>query len=391
MDFGTLLWSLRCLMGEAQKEQMANTRIGNLAAAAKLKEAALLTDQIGGAQGAEFRADVYQRRSSRMLHSDNMAAAAQDACSSLRAARASGSRTVLVGALFICGDAAKLAPIEMVNAERESRERRCGSALYGGLDLSQEGWVSLPTTPAGLSRLSLAYNEAAVAIRDAALAGNRGRLAAHDDRLIPDLRAEAWARGSLGAALFTSGEDPQRSLELLRRAVALRRQVLRTAALGRDALDKQRGLANELSVLGVVRCYRGSDGFAEAGVCLREAFELAEAAGSVRLAVKTGRYLINLCGEVPSVVGPAEAEAFRSRRNHLLVQMGRSPETSCSICLESLAPPADGVAGGGGSGGAGGPPSWCVRVLECSHQFHHGCLLTWQRTASTLACPLCKK
>jgi len=32
-----------------------------------------------------------------------------------------------------------------------------------------------------------------------------------------------------------------------------------------------------------------------------------------------------------------------------------------------------------------------VYVLKCGHQFHLGCLSTWWRTQSNLACPLCKK
>jgi len=84
--------------------------------------------------------------------------------------------------------------------------------------------------------------------------------------------------------------------------------------------------------------------------------------------------------------------------NQCVVQMGRSPETSCySVCLdlESLAPSSDGAAEdaacGGGNGGAGGPLSSCVRVLLCWHQFHYGCLSTRRLTALTRACPVCKK
>jgi len=92
-------------------------------------------------------------------------------------------------------------------------------------------------------------------------------------------------------------------------------------------------------------------------------------------------------------VGPAEAEALRSRLTQLLVQMGREPEMSCSICLEPFAAPADGAAeDAAGSGGSAPSDSRsCVHVLECNHQFHRGCLLTWRRTIKNFACPLCKK
>jgi len=163
------------------------------------------------------------------------------------------------------------------------------------------------------------------------------------------------------------GEEPQRSLELLRQAVVLWRQVLRTATPGRDTEDAQRMLADHLSTMGAVLKAGGSEQMVEAGACLREALALGEGLGNAILTEKTLYYLINLCGAPHTMVGPAEAEAFRSRLNQLLVQMCRSPETSCSICLEPLAPPADGAAedaaGGGGSGGAGGPSDSCVHVL----------------------------
>jgi hypothetical protein len=218
--------------------------------------------------------------------------------------------------------------------------------------------------------------------------------AADDERLVPDLPTEAQARSSLALTLHRLGEEPQRSLELIRQAVALWRLMVRPLAPGQDTLNA-RGLANQLSTLGGVLTAHGSDGMAEAEACLREALALGEGLGDVRLAVKTLTYLINLCGEAHATVGPAEAEVFRSRLNQLLVQMGRSPETSCSICLEPLAPPADGAAedaaGGGGIGGVGDPPGSCVRMLACHHQFHYGCLSTWGRTgARSHACPLCK-
>jgi len=154
-------------------------------------------------------------------------------------------------------------------------------------------------------------------------------------------------------------------------------------------------LADELSTLGFVLKGNGSDGMAEAEACLREALALSEGLGDVFLTVKILTYLINLCGEAHAAMGPAEAEAFRSRLNLLLAQMGRSPETSCSICLEPLAPPADGAADDAASGddsrNTSGTPDSCVRVADCFHQFHHGCLFAWLRTTSKYVCPLCKK
>jgi len=114
---------------------------------------------------------------------------------------------------------ANQAPDEMVKAERESREQESlgGSPSYGGLDLSQEGWVSLPTTPAALSRLSLAYKEAAVAMCDAALAaaGGRDSPTANDKRRVPSLVLEAQVCGHLGGSLYDLGER-RRGVELLR-------------------------------------------------------------------------------------------------------------------------------------------------------------------------------
>jgi len=395
-DRAKLIRSCGNLLAEAEKVAMTNTRLGHLAAAGKFKEAAMVGDLVGGALGASLRANADHLLCNTLTRLGDMAATAEAACSSLRAARASDSRTMLVKSLFVCGEVARIAPSEMVNALRASgeQERVNGSPpTHGGLDLSQEGWISLPTTPVALSRLGHAYNEAAVAICNKALAeaGGRGNPAANDGR-VPDPRVEAQARASLGVSLYTLGEEPQRSVELLRQAVALWRLMVRTAAPGDDTLSAQRGLADELSIMGVVGCGLGFDGIVEAEACLREALALGGVVRDLMLTVKSLRYLINLCGQAPATVGRAEAETFRSRLNQCLVQMGRSPETSCSICLEPLAPPADAAAGDAASGsGSAGGSSDCVRVLGCDHQFHHGCLTTWRHTTSNRACPICKK
>jgi len=116
---------------------------------------------------------------------------------------------MLVTALAQCSSVAMYAPEEMARGEGESREqeRLGGSPSYGGLDLSREGRISLPTTPAALSRLMVAYNEAAVGICDAALAaaGGRGRSAADDSSRVPVLYVEAQARGSLAKCLYAQG------------------------------------------------------------------------------------------------------------------------------------------------------------------------------------------
>ena len=397
MDVATLFQSYCDLMGQGSAVQMSNTRIGSLAAVERCQEAATVADLIGGAAGAGRRAEADSFRTVCLLCLGQNAAAARAACSSLRAARASGDMTKLAAALVKCGDVAGEAPGEMVSAERESREqeRLSGSPSYGGFDLSQAGRVSLPTTPAALSRLGLAFYEAAVGLCDAALAaaGGRGSPAADDEWRVPDLHVEARVRGSLGACLLGLREEQQRSLDLLRQAVALLRQVLRTGVGGPAAISIQQGLANRLVTLGVARSGYGSEGMAEAELCLREALALCESIGFVNLNVKTLRCLINVCGVADATVGPAEAEAFRSRLNQLLFRMGRSVETNCSICLEPLAPPTEGVAeyAAGGRGGAVGPSDSCVRVLGCDHQYHHGCITTWQRKTFKLVCPMCKK
>jgi len=398
MDAANLVLCYDVLIAAASEAQMPNTRIALLTAAKTYRRAASVADLIGGAEGALRRANADQLISSCMSRLGDMAAAALAASSSLRTARVSGDRTMLVCGLISCGAAARFAPGEMANAERASREQERISGYpvsYGGLDLSHEGRISLPTTPAALSRLSLAYNEAAVALCDAAIvaAGGRGSLAANDKGSVPDARCEAQARGSLGLSLDDLGEERQRCLKLLRQAVGLRRQVLRTAAPGQDTLSAQRMLADQLCIMGAVGSHHLSPELAEADACLREALALGENLGHVWLTVKTLRCLINLFGEAGAAVGSAEAEGLRSRLNQLLIQMGREPETSCSICLEPFAAPADGAAeDAAGSGGSAPSDSRsCVRVLECNHQFHSGCLLTWQRTIKNFACPLCKK
>jgi len=394
------------LVNEAHQTHIANTRLGYLAAVAKSKEAASVADLIGGVRGAMRRVHADKLQSHCLVRLGNMAAAARVACSSLRAARAAGRRPSLLLALVACGTVAQKAPDEMLKAERESREqeRRGGSfPSYGDLDLSQEGRISLPTTPAGLSRLELAYYEAAVATCDAALvaAGGRESPAADDDERVPSLDVEAEARGALGGFLYHLGEW-QRGLELLRQALALLRQVLQRAAPGCDALDAKLSLANLLCNLGMVLNSSGardggyapaSVGMAEAEAYLREALELSEETDDMGRKQRLLLTLANMSGRPDQPVGPAEAAAFRSRLNALYAQAGRNHGTSCTICLEPLEQPDDG-AGQGGVGDGVTPDGYAnsaVYVLPCAHQFHRGCLSGWWCTRSDFKCPLCKE
>jgi len=392
-DVASLCQRFSDLSTEGYQAFMANTRIGYLAAAENAKEAASVADLIGGAEGAGRRTEADILLANCLLSLGNPAAAARAACSSLRAARAAGSRTLLITSLMTCGAVAYKAPHEMVKAERESREqeRLGGSPSYGGLDLSQEGWVSLPTNPAALSRLNLAYEEAAVAICDAALtaAGGRDSPAADDERNVPSLLLEAQVRGRLGISLDDLGER-QRGEELLRQTVALLRLEVRRAAPGSDLLGAKHGLVSVLCNLAVMQ-NTGSDGTAEAEACLREALALCEDADAVLLKQMVLRDLANMSGRPDQPVGPAEAAALRSRLNALYAQAGRNHDSSCTICLETLEQSDSGAKNDDGGRGADGYTNAAVLVLNCGHQFHRGCLSTWFRTAASRACPLCKK
>jgi len=167
VDLATLVRKYLVLLDEVDEVRMTNSRAGHLEAVDKLMAAAALSDRIGGAQGAFRRSDADQLLATCLVRLGATSSAAEAACSSLRAARASGSTLMLVSALATCGEVAKVAPDEMVIAEIESRERERVSGFppsYGRLDLSQEGRISLPTTSTARSRLGLAYNEAALAI-----------------------------------------------------------------------------------------------------------------------------------------------------------------------------------------------------------------------------------
>jgi len=397
MDMANLEARYGELFDEGDQAAMANTRIGYLAAVAKAKEAAAVADLIGGAGGASRRAQADLFLSDCLFRLGEMAAAASAACSSLRTARASGNISALVRSMCACGDVAREAPDEMVKAERAHREqgRRSGSApSYGGLDLSQEGHISLPTTPAALSRLRITYMEAAIRICDAALAaaGGRGSPAADDELRVPSLGLEATARGSLGSSLDDLGVEPQRSLELVRQAVALMRQRVRRAAPGLDVLRAKGALAGMLCNLGAG--LSGSNGMAEAAACMREALELGEETDDVGLKQIVLTNLSNMSGRPDKPVGPAEAAALRSRLNALYAQAGRNPDTSCTICLDPLEQPGGGAeqdATDDGGLTADGYTNSAVRVLQCAHQFHRGCLSAWWCTRSDRACPLCKK
>jgi len=226
MEMAKLTQRFRVLMAEVEKVYMTNTRVGYLAAAEMAKEASSVADLIGGAGGAFRRSDADQGAANCLTRVGDMTAAARAACSSLWAARVSGNRTKIVMVLAMRSTMAQKAPNEMAQAEKESREqeRRSGSRSYGGLDLSKEGRVRLPTTPDALVLLSLAYNEAALAICDSALAaaGGRDSPAAADERIVPSLSVEAEARGCPGVCLHELG-DRERSLELVRQAVVLMR------------------------------------------------------------------------------------------------------------------------------------------------------------------------
>jgi len=400
MDVAKLLQLLRRfheLSDEATQALVPHTRVGYLAAVEKYKESALVADLIGGAEGADRRADSDRLVGRCLFRLGNMAAAAHAACSSLRAARASGRRTALVTSLITCSTVAHEAPDVMVKAERESREqeRRDGFPSYGGLDLTQEGKISLPTSPAALARLGLMYMEAAVATCDTALAaaGGRDNPADGDDdeRRVPSLRIEAEARGALGVRLGSLNVERQRSLELLRQAVELLRRAVRMATPGVDTLEANRLLATWLSNLGCM--LDQASGMAEAAACQREALKLSEKLTDVRLKQGVLINLANMSGRPDQPVGLAEAAALRSRLNALYAQAGRSTDTSCMICLEPLEQPGGGAeqeAIGDGGRGADGFANAAVFVLQCGHQFHRGCLSTWWRTAASQACPLCK-
>ena len=104
--------------------------------------------------------------------------------------------------LSMCGNLAREAPVELAKAERDrqTQERLSISPSHGDLDLSQEGRIRLP---ADISRLSLAFNTAAVDLCDAALlaAGGCDGAAAASSHIVPLLEVEAHARGVLGSSL----------------------------------------------------------------------------------------------------------------------------------------------------------------------------------------------
>jgi len=381
------------LLDEADKTRMTSSRVGYLAAAEKLKEAALVADRIGGQSGASIRAHADQVLSNVMLLLRDMPAAVRAACSSLRAARSAGCRTSLIRGLAAAYPVTKYAPHEMAMAECESREqeRHSGSFPSYGLDLSMEGLVSLPMTAVAIRRLGLAYSEVAVEICDAALAeaGGRGSPAAADEQRVPSLRVEAQSRSRLGLCLDTLGEQRQRSLELLEQAVALLRQDVQAAAPGDAAMGEKRALAVELSNLGDVM----QNSPAEAEKHLREALELSEETNDVKLKQVVLTSLANLSCEPDQPVGLAEAAALRSRLNQLYLQNGRIPDTTCTICLEPLEQPNDGEDEGPAGDDCHQADDSSVRVLpNCGHQFHYGCLSTWWDTRLERgACPICKK
>jgi len=312
-EFDGLVRRYTDLMKEADRMQMTSSRVSCLAAVEKLKAASTVADLVGGGHGAFFRSDADGTLSRVLFHLGDTKAAAHPACSSLQAARLAGDRTMVVKGLATCGLVAQVAPSEMLKAEKEIREqeRLSGSPpSFGGLDLSQEGRISLPTTPAALARLWHAYYAAAVSICDAARAAarDRGTPLADENVRLPSLSVEAQARGNLGSCLHQLGVERQRSLELHWQGVALRRRVLQTAVSDDEVKCAKRLLAIDLSNL-------ADTDTTQALACLREALELSEDTDSVKLKQVVLTRLANLSCKPDQPVKPAEAAAFRSRLN----------------------------------------------------------------------------
>jgi len=171
LDHAKLLQSNDDLKNDAGVSLMKGTRHGNLTTVGILREAAAVADLIGGAAGLHRNIHVFYVISHCQLALGDVTAAAGAAFASQRAARAVGSRTELVKALALAGTVALDGPDAMARTESEGRqqERTSRYSTYG-LDLSKEGRIRLPSTPADLSRLSRTYCEAAVAVCDASVA-----------------------------------------------------------------------------------------------------------------------------------------------------------------------------------------------------------------------------
>jgi len=393
------------LLFDARELYQHSTRLSYLAAVEKLKEAEAVAEHIGGADGCILHVDAGLLHSDSLVCLGDLAAATRAACDTTRAARASGNIARLIQALVACGTVAEDAPEEMARAEERSleQERLRGFApSFGGMDLSKQGWICLPTTPAALSRFCIRYGEAAVFICDAALAACGGRDSPGPGKA-DELRVAADVRRYLAVCLFKRGEDRQRGLKVMREAVELLRHVMRMVAPDIDAREDKRKLACQLDNLGnmLIQGEHGSEPeiMAEVEACTREALELSESLEDVQLKINILRSLVNLCGQPHATVGRAEAEALRSRLNRLYSQKGRTHDTSCTICLEPLEQPSAAAGEGDGGDGAVGDADSYVGVLKCGHQFHRGCLSTWWHTTAnrvnpdynSYACPLCKK
>ena len=201
VDREELLLKYHRLVAETGKAQRAGTRVGFITATENSTAAAAVAQEIGGAEGAFFMADAQRLLSNIFIRTENQTGAARAACSALRAATVSGSRTALTRALTALGNVAEIAPGEIVMAATESREQeRRALSPYHGLDLSQEGLVSLVSTPAAFFRLGLSFHEAAVSTCEVALAAAGGLTADH--RLVHSPHVQAQARARLGMCLF---------------------------------------------------------------------------------------------------------------------------------------------------------------------------------------------
>ena len=293
--------------------------------------------RLGGKPAAERLCGAHLVHSNCLMQLRDAVAGTEAACAAREAAIATGDAAMLALVLFTCSSVASMAPEEIAAAMGRRTPDACPT----------EPWFVDATVDS--CRLALGLSMACVAVCERA------------SNAVPlDLYAQAI--GKVGTSLAELSEQPYRSMWLHRHAVT----VCRRAVQREDGDVPRLALVGLLGNLGTLT---GELGKVESEVWLREALATSES-------------LAGACHEIPlrnlanlELLGQLESTAFRLRLKALDASAGKTPQTTCAICLDDF--------DDRGCDGRG------VLIVSCGHQFHRSCIGQWFTERST--CPTCKE
>jgi len=332
------------LMESAQQLLVSNATEDYRKAAACCKAAAAAAGRIRGTPGVARLVGANLIYSKCLMKLGDVVAGVEAACAARESAVATRHAAAIALVLFTCSSVASAAPEEMAAAMGRRSTDACPVNPW---------FVDATVDP---SRLALGFSMASVAVCERA-----------PKALIP-LELYAQAVGTVGSSLTELDEQPQQSMQLHRHAVTLCRRAVQCADSTPLGGDLPRLALIEL--LGNLGTLTGDLGMAESEVWLREALGMCDSTVGGQCHEIALRNLVNL-----ELLGQLESTAFRLRLKTLDTNSGRSPQTTCAICLDDF--------DDHGCDGRG------VQIVTCGHQFHRSCIRQWFTQRPT--CPTCRE